>query len=167
VRDRPFTEWSRRERSDIDGQVERPSEQERASQTPHKSFAAGFYCWDFRQIGWQLVRSKSFEMHFDQADEWATEVQFRLATSIDNYAHRIDDTAAGTDDIDRFPDATAAGDDILDDDKSLHRRNLKTATQSKFAILFLYKNMTFAQGTSNFLANNNSAESRGDYRVAV
>src|SRR5439155_16171053 len=93
------------------------------TETPYKSFAAGFYCWDFRQIGWQLVRSKSFDVHFDQADEWATEVRFRLAASIDNYAHRIDDTAARTDDIDRFPDATAAGDDILDDDKSLLRRN--------------------------------------------
>jgi error-prone DNA polymerase len=33
---RRFTEWSRREPSDIDGWVERPSERERASQTPYK-----------------------------------------------------------------------------------------------------------------------------------
>src|SRR5256885_939969 len=96
-----------------------------------QSFAAGFYCWDFCQIGWQLVRSKSFDIHFDQADEWATEVGFRLTASIDNYAHRIDDTAARTNDIDRFLDAAPAGDDILDDDKSFLRRNLKTATQGK------------------------------------
>src|SRR5207247_9631285 len=108
-----------------------------------KWFAAGVYRWDFRQIGWQLVRSKSFDVHFDQADEWATEVRFRLAASIDNYAHRIDDTAARTDDIDRFPDATAAGDDIHDDDKCLLSRNLKTPTQRKCAILCPYKNMTF------------------------
>jgi error-prone DNA polymerase len=34
---RRFTEWSRRDASDIDGQVEKPSERERASQTPYKS----------------------------------------------------------------------------------------------------------------------------------
>jgi hypothetical protein len=32
-----FTEWSRREPNDMDGQVERPSERERASQTPYNS----------------------------------------------------------------------------------------------------------------------------------
>src|SRR5262245_14167326 len=31
-----FTEWSRREPSDMDGQVQRPSERERASQTPYR-----------------------------------------------------------------------------------------------------------------------------------
>src|SRR5947199_3712896 len=33
---RRFTEWSRGEASDMDGQVEKPTEQERASQTPYK-----------------------------------------------------------------------------------------------------------------------------------
>jgi error-prone DNA polymerase len=33
---RPFTEWSRGGASDMDGQVEKPSERERASQTPYK-----------------------------------------------------------------------------------------------------------------------------------
>jgi len=108
----------------------------RFTQTRYKSFAAGFHCRDFRQIGWQFVRSKGFDVHFDQADESATEVRFRLTASIDNYAHRIDDTAARTNDIDRFLDAAAARDDILDDDKSFLGRNLKTATQGKFAILF-------------------------------
>lgn len=108
----------------------------RFTETAYKSFAAGFHCGDFRQIGWQFVRIKSFDVHFDQADEWATEVRFRLTASIDNYAYRINDTAARTNDLDRFLDAAAARDDILDDDKSFLRRNLETATQDKFAILF-------------------------------
>jgi len=37
----------------------------RFTETPYKSFAAGFYCRDFRQIGWQLVRGKGFDVHFD------------------------------------------------------------------------------------------------------
>src|SRR5436309_730047 len=34
---RRFTEWSRGDASDMDGQIEKPSERERASQTPYKS----------------------------------------------------------------------------------------------------------------------------------
>jgi hypothetical protein len=144
ARDKRFTEWSRPEPSDMAGQVERPSEQERASQTPYKSFAPGFHCRDFRQIGWHLARGKSFDVHFDQAGKWATEVRFRLAASVDYYANRSNDTTVRTDDVDRFLDAAAARDDIFDHDKSFLRRNLKTATQGKFTFHFFYKNVTLA-----------------------
>jgi hypothetical protein len=32
-----FTEWNRGDASDMDGQVDRPSERERTSQTPHNT----------------------------------------------------------------------------------------------------------------------------------
>jgi hypothetical protein len=70
-------------------------------------------------------------------------------------------------DIDCFLYAAAASNNIFDDDEFFLRRNLKTAAQDKFAIFFFDKDMTFAQGTSDFLANNNSAESRGDDCVAI
>jgi hypothetical protein len=39
---RRFTEWSRRDASDIDGQLGRARERERTSQTPHNTWSLGF-----------------------------------------------------------------------------------------------------------------------------
>ena len=72
-----------------------------------------------------------------------------------------------TDDVDCFLDAATAGDDVFDDDKFFIRRNLKTAAQNKFALVFFGKDVAFAQRATDLLADNNSAKGRGDHRVAI
>ena len=72
-----------------------------------------------------------------------------------------------TDDVDCFLDASTAGDDVFDDDEFFIRRNLKTAPQNKFALVFFDKDVAFAQRATDFLADNNSTKGRGDHRVAI
>ena len=48
------------------------------------------------------------------------------------------------DDIDRFLDASAAGDDVLGDDKLLAFGNGEAASQDQPAILFFDKDVPFA-----------------------
>jgi len=72
-----------------------------------------------------------------------------------------------TNDVDCFLDAPTAGHDIFDDDEFFIRRNLKTASQNKFAIFFFDKDVAFSQRPGDFLADNNSAKGRGDHRVAI
>ena len=52
-------------------------------------------------------------------------------------------------------------------DEFFIRRDLKAAAQDKFAVLFFDKDVAFAQLAADFLADNNSAEGRGDDRVAI
>jgi len=70
-------------------------------------------------------------------------------------------------DIDRFLNPPTTGHDVFDDDKLLIRRNLETAAQDKFALIFFDKNVAFAKRASDFLADNNPAESRGNHPVTV
>jgi hypothetical protein len=44
---------------------------------------------------------------------------------------------------------------------------LKTAAQNKFAIFFFDKDVPFTQRPTHFLADNNSAEGRGDHCVTI
>ena len=60
-RGRRFTEWSRREPSDMDGQVARPSERERASQTPYNnSLTSDFSSFSSATDASIFARLKSF-----------------------------------------------------------------------------------------------------------
>ena len=60
-RGRRFTEWSRREPSDMDGQVARQSERERASQTPYNnSLTSDFSSFSSATDASIFARLKSF-----------------------------------------------------------------------------------------------------------
>src|SRR6266852_6603600 len=122
---------------------------------------------NFGQIRWQLGSGKGLDIHLDQADKWAAKVWFRLAASIENYADCGNGPTAAADNVDRFLHASAARHDIFDHDEFFIWRNLKAAAQDKFALVFFDKNMSLAQRPSDFLANDNSAQSRGDDCVAI
>ena len=62
----------------------RGSERIKRPTNPIPLFATGFDGRDLGEIGWQLVRGKVFNIHFDQADEGAAQIRFRLAAAIDN-----------------------------------------------------------------------------------
>src|SRR5437762_14070608 len=62
----------------------RGSERIKRTTNPIPLFATGFDGRDLGEIGWQLVRGKVFNIHFDQADEGAAQIRFRLAAAIDN-----------------------------------------------------------------------------------
>jgi hypothetical protein len=90
-----------------------------------------------------------------------------LAAAIKNHADCANNPAMRTNDVDCFLHASTAGHDIFDDDEFFIRRNLKTASQNKFAIFFFDKDVAFAQLATHFLTDNNSAKRRGDHRVAI
>ena len=90
-----------------------------------------------------------------------------MAASIENRADCGNGAAVAADNVDRFLHPTAARHDIFDNDEFFVRRNLKTTAQSKFALVLFDKNVRFAQRTSNFLTDDNSAQSRGDDRIAI
>ena len=107
-------------------------------------FAAGFHSGNLCQIRWEIVRRKSLNIHFDQADERTPEVWFCRSAAIDNYADSRDDTTVGGNDVDCLLHAAVAGDDVFNYDESLVGRDLKTAAQNKLAIFFFNEDVAFA-----------------------
>ena len=106
--------------------------------------AARFYRGNASKIDRQFVGWKCFDIHFDQTNKRATEVRFAFAASIDNYADGGDVSAVRADDVDRFLHATAARYDVLDDNELFAIVDLKAASQDKFSVLLLGKDVAFA-----------------------
>jgi hypothetical protein len=70
------------------------------------------------------------------------------------------------DDVYRFLDTPAAGDNVFGDNEALVRPDLEAAPQDETARVFLDKNVAFAECASHLLSHDNSAKSRGNDRVA-
>jgi hypothetical protein len=70
-------------------------------------------------------------------------------------------------DVNCFLNPSAAGHDILRDDKPFVRPDLKPAPQDKAPRLLFGEDVALSQGAAHFLADNNSTEGRGDDGVAV
>jgi len=104
-------------------------------------FAAWFNCWDFGEIGWQVVGGKVLDNHFHKTDEGTAEIRFGFAAAIDNHANCGDDTAMFADDVDCFLHASAARHNVFDNDELFTRRNLKTASQDELALVLLNKDV--------------------------
>jgi hypothetical protein len=115
-----------------------------AGEGKSRLLAAGFDGGDGDQVRGKIVRGEGLDVHFDQTNEWTTEVRALSATAIDDHADSGDDTAPLADDVDCLLHATAARNDIFRDDEPLVRRNLETAAQDQSAALFLREDMTFA-----------------------
>jgi hypothetical protein len=88
------------------------------------------------------------------------------ATPIDDDSNARNLSSMGPDDVHGFLDAAAAGNDVFGDNEPLVSPNLKTATQDQGAGIFLDKDVAFAEGAPNFLANDDAAEGRGNDGVA-
>ena len=64
------------------------------------------------------------------------------------------------DDVHRFLNASAAGNDVFGDDKPLVRPDLKAAPQGKPSGFFFDEDMPFAEGAPHFVADHHAAERR-------
>src|SRR6266403_1186505 len=113
------------------------------------------------QIRWHLIGLEGLQVHFDQADEWATVIGPLATAAIDNNADAGDPSAVGADDVDGFLNAAAARDHVLRDDEPFVRPDLETAPENQAASLFLHKDVAFPERTPDFLADNDSAKGRG------
>jgi len=122
---------------------------------------------DSYQIGREIVCGKRLNIHFGQTDERTAEVWFRITAAVDNHADCGNGSAVGANDVDCFLHASAARHDIFDHDEFFVGRNLETAAQGELAIFFFNKDVAFTQRPPDFLANNNSAQSRGDDCIAI
>jgi hypothetical protein len=112
--------------------------------TPSTLFTARLDGGDPGEIGWEIVRGKILDVHFDQTHKRTAEVRFGCPASIHNHADCRDDAAMRVNDIDCFLHAAAAGDDVFDDHEFLAVRNLETAAQNELAFVFLDKNVALA-----------------------
>jgi hypothetical protein len=130
-------------------------------------FAARFESRNAGKVGRKMVRGIRLHIHLNQAGERAAEVRPLPAAAIDDHAYARNLPAMRQDDVDRLLHAAAAGDDVFGYDKSLVRRDLKTASQDQAARLFFRKNVAFSQRAADFLADNDSAQGRGYHRVAL
>jgi hypothetical protein len=129
--------------------------------------AAGFDGGRLGQVGGQTVRCEGFNVHLDQAYKRASVIGTLASAAIDDNADAGDFPAVGADDIDRFLDAPTAGDDVLGHNEPFVRPNLKTAAQDEATGLFLDEDVALPEGSPHFLADNDSAEGRGDDGVAL
>src|SRR2546427_670687 len=94
-----------------------------------RSFASGFYGGDFSEISWQFISRKIFHVHFDQTHKRTTKIRFGFAATIDDDAHGGDRSAARADDVDRFLNAAATGNNIFYHDKFFALVDLESATK--------------------------------------
>jgi hypothetical protein len=89
------------------------------------------------------------------------------AAPIDDHSNAGDLSSMGPNDVHGLLDAAAAGNDVFGDNIPLVRPDLKTTPQSKSAGFFFDEDVAFAEGTPNFLANDDSAERWRNDSVAI
>jgi len=130
-------------------------------------FTSRFDRRNFGEIGRKLIGFKGFHVHLDKTDKGTTEIRFRLAAAINNHTGRGNDPAVLVYDIDRLLDASAPCDNVFGDDEFFALVDFKPTSQSEAADFFLDKDVTFAQGATDFLPHDDSSEGRGDDGVAI
>jgi hypothetical protein len=119
------------------------------------------------EVGRQLICFECFHVHLHQADEGTTEIRLLHATPIDDDSGCDHVATVCRDNVDGLLDATSARNDVFRDEETLVRRNGEAAAQDEATIFFLGKNVTFAQRSGNFLANNNATKGGRDDALAV
>jgi hypothetical protein len=127
--------------------------------------ATGFDSGNASQIRWHLIGREGLHIHFDQADEWAPEIWPLAAAAIDDDADACDMAAVRPHNIDRFLDSATASDDVFGHDEPFVRPDLETA-QHEAAGVFLDENVALPERAPYFLADDDSAEGRGNDGIA-
>src|SRR6267143_2081060 len=120
-----------------------------------------------RQIGWQIVCGKGFDVHLDQADKRTAKVRPFPSAAVDDYTDGDNIPTVRAHNIDRFLHPSAACDDVFGHDKPFVRPNLEPPSQHQPARLLLREDMPFPQRASDFLAHNDSTQGGRNHRVAV
>lgn len=119
------------------------------------------------EIGRKIVRLECLDAHLDQADKWTSEIGPVAAGTIHHHPNGRNNSAAPTDDVDRFLNTPSARHHIFGDDESFARCNLKTAPQHQSAPIFFGENVALAQRAPDFLVDDDSAERRRNHRIAL
>jgi hypothetical protein len=114
-----------------------------------------------------LIGRESLGVELDQRNKRAPEVRQIASTAIDERGDGCDYTAMLANDIDRFLHAASAGYDIFRDDEAAAWCDFESATQDEFAVLLFRKDVRLLEAAGDFVAYDNPAESRGDYRFGV
>ena len=115
------------------------------------------------QILGEIGGIESFDIHLNERNERAAKVGELAGTTVHNRAGGDDDAAVVADDLDGFLNAAATCDDILGDDEALAGGDLKTPAQDESAVaVFFHKDVFFAQMAGDLLADDDTADGRGD-----
>ena len=99
-----------------------PAESAKLADLHARLFAAGFNGRHSGKVSRQIIRWEILNRHFDQAHERAFKIRFCIAAAIDNHADCGDDAAMRVHDIDCLLHASAAGDDVFDQNEFLVRQ---------------------------------------------
>ena len=115
------------------------------------------------QILGEIRGIEGFDIHLNERNERAAKVGELAGTAVHDRAGGGDDTAVVADDLDGFLNAAATGDDILGDDEALAGGDLKTPAQDESAVaVFFHKDVFFGQMAGDLLADDDTADGRGD-----
>src|SRR5438105_3236777 len=137
----------RRSRRDVVLRFERSAAKRTLGRIFRRSlFASWFDRRDPGEIGRKFFRLECLNVHFHEADEWATEVWFIGVAAVDDYADCRDNSAMLANDVDCLLNPSAARDDVLGDNKLFTLVDPKSAAQGESARFFLDKYVAFAQG---------------------
>jgi hypothetical protein len=115
------------------------------------------------QILGEIGGIEGFDIHLNERNERAAEVRELAGTAVHDRPGGDDDAAVVADDLDGFLNAAATGDDILGDDETLAGGDLKTSAQDESTVaVFFHEDVFFAQMAGDLLADDDSADGRGD-----
>jgi len=128
--------------------------------------ATGFYRRKGREVSRNFIGRKCFDIHFDETDKRTAVVRSLPAAAVDDHTNAGNLSSMSPDDVHGFLDTSAAGDDVLGDNKPLVRPDLKTAPQGEPSGFFFDEDVPFAEGAPNLLANDDSAEGRRNDYIA-
>ena len=111
---------------------------------------------------------EGFGVQLDQPMEGKVHRREFSTRAVDQRRGGRDHTAVFFHDVDGFQEASAAGDDVFDDDEAFAGFDLEPAAQDECSLVVLFgKDMRLAQLAGDFLSDQDAAEGGGDDGVAV
>ena len=131
------------------------------------SAAARFHRRRANQIGGHVRRIENFHVEFEQADKRTAKVGGMVAAAVHEDAHRRNHGAMLPYNIDGFLHATATGDHVLYNHEPFAGPDLEATAEHQTSLFLFYEDMSFSQGASHLVANNDATHRRRDDRGAV
>lgn len=126
-------------------------------------FTAGLDGGNVSQVIGQARGIEGLDIHLDKGNERTTEIGELAAAAVHDRSCGDDDAAVVTDDLYGLLNPASARDDILGDEETLAGLDLKTTAEDESAgAVFFNEDVFFSQMARDFLADNDSADGRGD-----
>lgn len=117
---------------------------------------------DIDKIFRKGVGREGFGSHLNEADKGAAEVRDVSTAPINDRSGSHNNTTVRPDNVDGLLNPAPAGDNVLSNEKTLSRGDLKAAQDKTSIPILLHKDMTGAEMTGDFLADDNATYGRGD-----